>query len=107
MGGATYRPSHLPSKAFEYLHSGKPILAIAGEGELARLVKQSGLGIVVPPQSVDSLVDALRRILAEHAAGGLARVPNHSYIRSFERAALAEKLASVLDGVMQTALARR
>jgi hypothetical protein len=46
-------------------------------------------------------------LLADHAAGRLARSPNHPYIRSFERAALAEKLAGVLDGVMQTGLARQ
>jgi len=107
LGGKKFLPSHIPAKVFEYLHAGKPILAIAAEGELPRIVRQSGLGIVVPPQSVDAVVGALRALLADYAAGRLARSPNHSYIRSFERAALAEKLASVLDGVMQTGLARR
>jgi glycosyltransferase involved in cell wall biosynthesis len=101
MGGTKYLPSHLPSKAFEYLHAGKPILAIAAEGELAQLVRQSGLGVTVPPQSVASVIDALRVLLADHAAGRLAKTPNQAYIRGFERAALAEKLARVLDGVMQ------
>jgi glycosyltransferase involved in cell wall biosynthesis len=101
MGGTRFLPSHLPSKAFEYLHAGKPILAIAGEGELAQLVRQSGLGITVPPRSVASVVDTLRALLADHAAGRLARTPNRTYIRGFERAALAEKLARVLDGAMQ------
>jgi len=99
LGGTTFLPSHLPSKVFEYLHAGKPILAITGEGELAQIVRQSGLGIIVPPQSVDRVLEALRALLADHAAGRLARVPNQSYIRSFERAALTEKLARVLDAV--------
>jgi glycosyltransferase involved in cell wall biosynthesis len=107
LGGNSFLPSHIPAKVFEYLHAGKPILAIAAEGELARIVRQSGLGTVVPPHSVDRVVGALRALLADHAAGRLARSPNHPYIRSFERAALAEKLAGVLDGVMQTGLARQ
>jgi hypothetical protein len=50
---------------------------------------------------VASVIDALRVLLADHAAGRLAKTPNQAYIRGFERAALAEKLARVLDGVMQ------
>ena len=106
LGGTTFLPSHLPSKVFEYLQAGKPILAITGEGELAEIVRQSGLGIIVPPQSVESVVRALRALLADHAAGRLVMVPNHSYIRKFERTALTEKLASVLDGVIEVNLAR-
>jgi hypothetical protein len=59
------------------------------------------LGIVVPPQSAENVLSALRVLLAEHAAGRLARTPNQTYIRGFERAALAEKLARVLDGVVR------
>jgi glycosyltransferase involved in cell wall biosynthesis len=106
MGGTKYLPSHLPSKAFEYLHAGKPILAIAGEGELAQLARKSGLGIVVPPQSVEAVASALRALLADHAAGRLARTPNQAYIRGFERSALAERLAHVLDAVVQAGPAR-
>jgi glycosyltransferase involved in cell wall biosynthesis len=107
LGGTTFRPSHLPSKVFEYLHAGKPIFAITQEGELAEIVRQSGLGIIVPPQSVDRVLEALRILLADHAAGGLARVPNQSYIRSFERAALTEKLARVLDAVKEAELVQQ
>jgi glycosyltransferase involved in cell wall biosynthesis len=107
LGGKSFLPSHIPAKVFEYLHAGNPILAIAAEGELARIVRQSGLGTVVPPHSVDRVVAALRALLADHAAGRLARSPNDPYIRSFERAVLAEKLAGVLEGAMQTELARQ
>jgi glycosyltransferase involved in cell wall biosynthesis len=96
MGGDRYLPSHLPSKAFEYLHARKPILAIAGEGELAQLVRASGLGIVVLPHSVDGLVDALRRLMGDHVAGRAPHVPDQAFIRRFERQALAAQLAVVL-----------
>lgn len=101
LGGTTFRPSHLPSKVFEYLHAGKPILAITQEGELAQIVRQSGLGIIVPPQSIDMVLEALRVLLADHATGRLTRVPNQSYIRSFERVVLTERLARVLDTVWE------
>ncbi len=101
MGGTKYQTSHLPSKFYEYLPVGKPILAIAQEGELTQMARQSGLGIVVPPQDVDKLEQVLRKLLADHAADRLTCSPNPSYIRSFERAVLAEKLAAILDGVLE------
>ena len=107
MGGTKFLPSHLPAKVFEYLHAGKPILAIAGEGEVTEILRQSGLGIVVRPHSADSVADALRDLVADHAAGRLTRVPNESYIRSFERAALTERLACVLDAVKEAELVRQ
>jgi glycosyltransferase involved in cell wall biosynthesis len=107
MGGSNYVASHLPSKLFEYLYVGKPIFAIAPEGEVTDILRRSGLGIVVQPHSVDSVVTALRNIVADHAAGGLGRAPNKAYIRTFERVALAEKLAGALDAVRETALVRK
>ena len=97
LGGHAFLPSEIPAKVFEYLYAGKPILAVAREGEVTKIIGRSGLGIVASPDSVDRLADTLRRLCADHAAGDLARAPNHSYIRSFERAALAGRLATLLD----------
>jgi glycosyltransferase involved in cell wall biosynthesis len=106
MGGRTFLPSHLPAKAFEYLHAGKPILAIADQGELTEILTKSGLGIVVRPHSAELVANALRGLVADHAAGRLTRTPNLPYIRSFERTALAERLARVLDALKDGAHAR-
>jgi hypothetical protein len=103
MGGAEFRASHIPSKTFEYLQAEKTILALAGDGELANIARQSGLGIVVEPASVDDIAGRLRELLAARAAGGIAVQPNRDFIRAFERPALAAQLASVLDGVVERA----
>lgn len=106
LGGSMFLPSEIPTKVYEYLHAGKPILAIAAEGEATHILRQSGLGIVVPPMEVEKLIEELGNLVADHAAGRLRRVPNQSYIRTFERAALAEQLAHVLDTVRESELAR-
>jgi glycosyltransferase involved in cell wall biosynthesis len=107
MGGSSYFASHLPSKLFEYLYVGKPIFAIAPEGEVTDILRRSGLGVIVQPHSVDSVVMALQNMVADHAAGGFRRVPNEAYIRTFERAALTEKLACALDAVKEAELVRK
>ncbi len=99
LGGHQDLQSHIPAKVFEYLHAGKPILAISRDGELAEIVRKSGLGILVSPDDIEKLVDTLWRLCEDYTAGGLTRVPNNSYIRSFERSALTEKLAGILEEV--------
>jgi glycosyltransferase involved in cell wall biosynthesis len=50
----------LPSKITSYLASGRPVVAaVAPESEAAREIKQSGGGIVVPPEDPEALLDAL------------------------------------------------
>ena len=101
MGGTQFLSSHVPSKFYEYLHAGKPILAIAQEGDLTDMARKSGLGIIVPPSSVDSVVQALRALAVDHSAGRLVRDKNEQFIRSFDRSALTERLAAVLNTVWE------
>jgi hypothetical protein len=104
--GEIYCTSPPHSKAFEYLQAGKPIFAIAPEGESAGNARQRGFGIAVQPGSVTGAAEALRNLIAVHATGDLARVPNESFIRSFERAFLTERLTDVLDKVKEAQLVR-
>jgi glycosyltransferase involved in cell wall biosynthesis len=63
------------TRILDYLWAGLPILATDGDG-FAELIRAEGLGLVVPPDDVDALTDALRRLLtdAELAAACRARV---------------------------------
>jgi glycosyltransferase involved in cell wall biosynthesis len=97
LGGSRFRPSHLPAKTFEYLHVGKPILAIAPEGELTEIVKRSGLGLVLPPHSVEAITKALLELSEPGAAARLQRQVDAAYVASFERKALAARLAATLE----------
>lgn len=49
----------LTQKIFEYLATGKPILAVAPPGALATLVRQSGCGFVVPPENIFRIKETL------------------------------------------------
>lgn len=54
--------SHASGKLFEYLTASKPILALAGDNEAARILRETGTGEVVAPDDVDGIVAALRRV---------------------------------------------
>jgi hypothetical protein len=57
--------SIVPGKTYEYLASGRPILAAVPPGDAARLVEASGRGTVCAPNDVA----AMRRAVASHVAG--------------------------------------
>jgi glycosyltransferase involved in cell wall biosynthesis len=55
----------VPGKAYEYLAAGRPILALSEEGETADLVRQSGIGVSISPDSpVEHIESALLRVVA-------------------------------------------
>lgn len=49
----------LPSKLYEYLAAGPPILSIGEEGETGRLIKELNAGLLVPTKDSDALERAL------------------------------------------------
>jgi glycosyltransferase involved in cell wall biosynthesis len=59
------QPGHtvsVPGKLYEYLASGRPILAIAEEGETADIVRRSGVGVSVTPGDEPGMVNALETV---------------------------------------------
>jgi glycosyltransferase involved in cell wall biosynthesis len=64
--------SSLPSKAFNIMASGRPVLAIGPqESELCQLVEEAECGLAVSIDGIDQLVEAIHRLKADRE--GLAR----------------------------------
>lgn len=95
------RLSH-PNKLFEYFALGRPILALAPEGDVSRLVREAEAGQAIPPLDVDRIVAALQQLVAEHRAGTSSFVAaDHSRFARFERRELTRQLAARLDGLVR------
>jgi glycosyltransferase involved in cell wall biosynthesis len=80
-------------KLFEYLSAGKPILALAEGNEAERLVRETGTGVVVPPDDIDAIAASLRRA----ANGDLTRDYAPKGIDQFAYPALAEQVTEVVE----------
>jgi glycosyltransferase involved in cell wall biosynthesis len=104
MGGDVYQPSHLPSKGFEYLRIGRPVLAITKEGELSEILHRSGLGTIVRPYQVERLIEELDALCELHRSRQLSRRVDREFISKFERSSLARDLARRLDEVHERRL---
>ena len=63
----------LSGKVFEYLAAERPILAaVPPDGAAAELIRETGAGVVAPPDDVEALREALAELHARFANGGLA-----------------------------------
>lgn len=92
----------LPSKIFEYLGMERPILLSVG-GEARRLVEGAGGGEYVPPQDVDAMVSAIRRLSADPARLSEMGRRGRVYVAErYDRKALAARYLEILNEVSST-----
>jgi glycosyltransferase involved in cell wall biosynthesis len=72
----------LSGKLFEYLAAGRPILAaVPPDGEAAELIRETSAGIVVRPDDVVGLRDAIRELESRWRAGDLDGTPLRPHLR--------------------------
>lgn len=55
----------IPSKMFEAMAMGLPLIVAAPEGEATRLLERWGAGLAVPPEDPERLADAIRRLAGD------------------------------------------
>jgi len=95
----------VPGKLYEYLASGRPVLALLPEvDEAAVLVRRAG-GAVIAPGDPRTLEAELMRRLARWRAGGRAPEQVADWLGAHTREHLAGALAHALDGVVAGARA--
>lgn len=91
----------IPSKLFEAMAHGVPIVIAVPEGEATALVRDTGAGVVVPPEDPAALAAAISELqraperLGELAARALAAAPR------FSRQHQAERMIEVLERVVR------
>lgn len=99
--GATCN-NQIPAKAYEYLYSGKPILALTdARGDTATLLASSGVSSIVSLADKTAIKEYLPRYI-EQLRLGTAPVPREEEVKRYSRVALTRELALVLDDVLQT-----
>jgi glycosyltransferase involved in cell wall biosynthesis len=88
-------------KIYEYLASGKPILAIAPDGAASDLIKRYDRGQTIPPDDVHQIAMVLGTWIKQYEAGDLPEYPvDDEPIRPFSRFQLTDQLAQILNHVV-------
>jgi hypothetical protein len=98
----------LPAKIFELLRLGRPVLTLAPPGELADLVRATGLGEALPPNDESAIAERLEGWLRgfKETGQGPATVPSTDVSR-FDRRGLAGEFADVFRQAVALAQAER
>ena len=87
------RATIVPGKTYEYIASGRPILAAVPEGDAKDFLQRAGTAAVCDPDDVDGILGALQAAYRAWAEGGAVPLQNVEFCRRFERGRLAEQLA--------------
>jgi Glycosyltransferase len=98
------QPGHalsVPAKTYEYMAARRPILTLADEGETARVIRESGAGLVVSSSDPRLLLEALVHVIRVGESSQPWDGPSPAQYDGAERA---RELADILE---RTALGTR
>jgi len=92
----------IPSKIFEAMGMGRAILLTAPEGEASQIIRETGAGVIVPPESPAALARTVQELYHDQAL--LERIATNS-IRSapqFSREKQVRNMIKILEEVVAT-----
>lgn len=76
--------THIAAKTFDYLASGKPVLALTAAGDNRALLQDQGQGVYLADAGAQSEIDhAIDTLMQDHAGGKLQRVARPEFLQRF------------------------
>lgn len=87
----------IPSKFYQYLGSGNPILALVPAGEVRDIIDAARAGVCVEPDDVDGAAAVIEQMFDAWKQGQTSS-RNESEVARYERRHLTDLLAGVLEG---------
>ncbi len=96
------RASITPAKTYEYVASGRPILAGVPDGDARDLLEEIGTAHLCRPSDSDGMKRVVRGQVERFRRGDSPPQADASVLARYERRALTQELASVLDRILGT-----
>jgi glycosyltransferase involved in cell wall biosynthesis len=94
------RATIVPGKTYEYLASGRPILAALPDGDARDILEKAGSATLVRPSDVAGMAAAILAGVERARGGDPAPRPDPALVARFEYRRLTSDLAEVFDAVM-------
>lgn len=92
-----HRAGLVPGKAYEYIASGRPILAAVPDGDVRDILGAVGTSHFCRPADVPAMKHLLRETITAQRAGEPLPEANASAIAPYERRELTRRLAATID----------
>ncbi len=86
----------IPSKIFECMGVGVPVITSVPDGELTRIVKDRRCGVCIPPESPDEMADAIQMLADNPRQLAEYRENSMSASKHYSRDRLAQQMLSVM-----------
>ncbi len=93
-------PTMVPGKLYEYLDSGRPVIALLEPADEAAALLRADVDVRVDPGDRAALAAALAATLARWRSGVHADAPRPPWLAAHTRAALSARLARELDALV-------
>jgi glycosyltransferase involved in cell wall biosynthesis len=87
----------IPSKIFEAMAMGLPLLIAAPEGEATRIVEQTGAGLAVAPEDPVALADAALQLMDDDTLRTRLAAASRTAAARFSRRTQADTMMAVLE----------
>jgi glycosyltransferase involved in cell wall biosynthesis len=94
------RAGLVPGKTYEYLRSGRPILAAVPDGDARDLLAEAGNAFLCRPADVTAMAEAIAGEVKRWRAGVIRPGPNPAVVGRYERRRQTGELARLLDDVL-------
>jgi glycosyltransferase involved in cell wall biosynthesis len=91
----------VPSKIYEYMASGRPILGAVPDGDARNFLQKCGSGFICRPDDVEGMKKILIDVHDAWDVGRLNTKVDNDYIKNFERKYLTTQLAEVFNTVLR------
>ena len=96
-----HRAGIMPGKTFEYLASGRPILAAVPPGDVRDLLNEAGNADICRPDDVHAMAGAIRRQIRRTRSGGHSPIPDAALVAKYDWNALAFTLGALFRCVLE------
>ena len=93
-----HRDGIITSKSFEYIRCGAPVLAVVPpDGAAGRLIRDTNSGMVIHPDDVDGIKNAIAHLFRLHQRRALKRAFKRKSLSSYSRMELTRSLSGLFD----------
>jgi glycosyltransferase involved in cell wall biosynthesis len=95
-----HRSTTVPSKIYEYMASGRPILAAVPDGDARDFLGKIGTALICRPDDCDGIMEALRKAYGYWNSKHQCPSVNQNFLQTFERRRLTSDLAREFGAVL-------
>jgi glycosyltransferase involved in cell wall biosynthesis len=92
----------VPGKVYEYMGSGKPIITLAPEGAVTRVIEETRSGRCARSQDIEGIADIFLDFYTQWKEDRLGTAQDRARVMTFERSAVTRRLAALLDEVSES-----